>query len=168
MSWHRDRNDRARALADLVTPALGPALAANGFASNEIVLRWPEIVGPELARHCEPIKLSWPPKAHAGRDDKPPATLLIRVESAFSLELQMQAALVVERVNQYLGWGCVGSIRLRQGPVVPKAPPGRRALTVSAEAETRIAAATEGVEDERLAEALRRLGRGVVARRSVG
>ena len=42
---------------------------------------------------------------------------MIRVESAFALELQHLAPVVIERVNAYYGWRCIGKLVLKQGPV---------------------------------------------------
>ena len=57
-----------RPLADLINRCLGEAFAKQGFASADIVTHWPEIVGPEVAAHAEPVKLQWP----RGAKDAPP------------------------------------------------------------------------------------------------
>ena len=36
------------------------AFAKQCFAATELVTRWGEIVGPEIAAHCEPEKIQWP------------------------------------------------------------------------------------------------------------
>ena len=43
-----------RPLADFTGAALSDALKSQGFASAEILSRWPEIAGPEIAAHSEP------------------------------------------------------------------------------------------------------------------
>ncbi len=43
--------------------------------------------------------------------------LVVRTESAFALEMQHLAPIVIERVNTYYGWRCIGRIVLKQGPV---------------------------------------------------
>ncbi|WP_163484655.1 DciA family protein, partial [Escherichia coli] len=48
---------RAKPLADLIAPCIGPAFAAQGFASSDILAAWPDIVGERLARHSRPSKL---------------------------------------------------------------------------------------------------------------
>lgn len=78
-------------------------------------MHWPEIVGATLADRCEPLRLQWRPRVADGTGE--PATLVIRVESAFALSLQHMGSVVVEKVNGYLGWRCVGRIALRQGPL---------------------------------------------------
>ncbi len=154
---------KTRTLAELVPGAMGEALAAQGFAGSEILLRWNDIAGPDLAARCEPVKLAWPRGKAEGRD-REPATLHVQVESAFALDLQMQSAVIVERINRYFGWRCVGAIKPKQGPPVRRKPqPRKPEIQLAPEEEARIRGLTSGVEDERLAEALQRLGRAVAA-----
>lgn len=166
----RSRVSRPRPLADLVDSCLGEALAKQGFAGSDIVLNWPDIVGETLARRSQPLRIAWPRKPGsaraAGRREPPPdpATLHVRVESAFALELQHRAPLVIERVNGYLGWACVGRLRLEQGPVRRGAAKPASVRAPSAEAVAAAQAATEGVADEGLRAALVRLGAAVMDR----
>ena len=155
----------ARPLAELVRPAIADALKAQGFAAADILTRWPEIAGERLAAHSMPVRVLWPPRPKAAPPDTPPqpATLVLKVESAFALEVEMSAAQLVERVNAVFGWRCVGKIRLRQGPVEaprPKAPP--RPQPLDAAGEQALATRIAGIEDEGLRAALERLGRGVL------
>ena len=50
----------ARPLADVVRKALSEAFPKQGFAATELITRWPEIVGAEIAAHSEPEKIRWP------------------------------------------------------------------------------------------------------------
>jgi len=162
-SAHRLR--RPRAIAELVPRCLGEALAAKGFAGAEVLTRWGEIAGPELAAHSRPLEIKWPRRTGDAGASREPATLVVRVSGAFALELQQQAPVLIERINAYLGWGGIGRIRIKQGPVARPAPrpPAPPALDVAAEA--RLAGQVAGVADQRLADALLRLGRAVATRR---
>jgi hypothetical protein len=162
MSEPPPRRSHPRLLADFVAGCLDKALAAQGFAQAEIVTRWGEIAGPELAARSRPLQLQWPRRR--SKDDPPePATLVVRVEGAFALDLQQQAPVLIERVNRHLGWRGVGRLKLKPGPVArptPRPPASPAALSPAAEAA--LAGHVAGVADEGLADALRRLGRGVV------
>src|ERR671917_746797 len=115
-------------LADFLNTCLGPSLAAQGFAASDVIVAWPEIVGERLAKYTQPLRIDWPRGAARDRDTRPePATIVIRVESAFALDMQHLAPLVIERVNAHYGWRCVGRIVLKQGPVRREAPARRRA-----------------------------------------
>jgi len=50
----------AKPLRELVGKVVGEAFMRQGFASAELVTRWSEIVGTEIATHSEPIKIQWP------------------------------------------------------------------------------------------------------------
>jgi hypothetical protein len=152
-------------LADLTAKALDPVLAKQGFGQTDIVLHWEEIVGERLARVCEPVKLQWParaPKAAPGHGPEP-ASLVVRVESGFAIELQHLSALVLERVNMHLGWKAVGRILIRQGPIGLSRPPKRHKPVPDQAAKDEAEKQARGIEDEALREALARLGAQVIA-----
>ena len=155
---------RPRHLAELIDASLGRALAAQGFATSDVLVAWPDIVGERLAAATQPLKIEWP-RRRAGADptSRPdPATLVIRVESAFALDAQHLAPVIVERVNAHYGWRCVGKLVLKQGPVRRTA--SSRAAPAPPLPETeraRIADAIAGVEEEGLRGALDRLGQAV-------
>src|SRR3974390_2904199 len=114
-----------RPLSDFMGATLSDSLKAQGFASTEIIARWADIAGPEIAAHSEPMKINWP---RAINEDSPePATLVLRVEGPAALEIQHLSAVILERVNRFFGWQAIGRIALRQAPLrrreAPTAPP---------------------------------------------
>lgn len=143
-----------RPLADLLHRTLKDAFAKQGFASSELVTRWTEIVGAEIAAHSEPEKIQWP-RAADGRTPEP-GILVLRVEGPTAVEIQHLSSIVLERVNRFFGWKAVGGLRLRQAPLNRKAAPPRPAPDPAAAA--RIAADLGEIADERLRDALARLG----------
>ena len=153
------------ALADLIGRAIDPVLAKQGFGASDIVLHWDEIVGERLARVCEPIKLQWPARGAKSTPDRPsdPASLVVRVEGGFAIELQHLAPLVIERINAHLGWQCVGRLMLRQGPLGARQE--KRRPKPADDPAARIEAERQSAEivDEPLREALVRLGSRVIA-----
>ena len=152
---------RAAPLAEYLEICLGPTVAKQGFSGTDIVVSWPDIVGERLSAYSQPVKVDWPRRINP---DAPadPATLVIRVESAFALELQHLTPLIIERVNAFYGWRCVGRLVLKQGPVIR--PPAPVPLPEPGPAERADAAkATATVEDEDLRAALERLGAAVLA-----
>lgn len=143
-----------RPLSDLLAATLGDALKAQGFASTEIISRWPDIVGTEIAAHSEPLKINWP--RAFGEEAAEPATLVLRVEGPAALEIQHLSAVILDRVNRFFGWQAIGRIALRQAPLARRVPPPAREPDV--EAAARIAEGLPDVEDEDLRQALARLG----------
>lgn len=156
----------AQPISALLENAIEPALRAKGFASSAIHMHWAEIVGPELARWSEPASLRWPPRPPGAVATKEGATLTIRVEGAFALDLQHRAPQVVDRINGYFGWRCVERLTFKQGPVRKPQPAPRRAkpeLTV--DASRRLDRLLEPVDSPTLKAALARLGVGVLGKR---
>src|SRR5882672_410330 len=96
-----------RSLADLTGATLSDALKRQGFASAEIVTRWAEIAGHDIAAHSEPIKIAWPRVAEGDAGPGEPATLVLRVEGPAALEIQHQSAVILERVNRFFGWAAI-------------------------------------------------------------
>jgi len=153
-------------LSQIVEGCIAPTLRKQGFGESEIVVAWPQIVGERLAAVSAPIRLVWPPGGRrADPEATKPATLAVRVEGAFALELQHLAPLVLERVNAHLGWRCVERLHLQQGPLPRPAPRKRPRPAPDAADRARAAEAAAGVEDEALREALTRLGAQVEAER---
>ncbi len=153
----------AKPLAELIDACIAPVLAAQGFAGRAIVSLWPEIVGERLAERSRPLKIDWPKRRPAPGEAAEPATMVVRVESAFALEMQQLGQLVVERVNTHLGWRAVGKLVLKQGPVAI-AVTAKPVPPLDAAAVGRIDRQVAHVEDEGLRDALARLGRAVAQR----
>jgi hypothetical protein len=146
-----------RSLSELATGYLAETFKRQGFASTELVTRWPEIVGPEIAAHAEPVKLQW--QRAADGEPAEPATLVLRVEGPAAIEIQHQSGVVLERINRFFGWQAVGRLALRQAPLkrrdVPPAPPA------DPDAAARVTATLTNVNDDDLRMALARLGAAV-------
>jgi hypothetical protein len=145
----------AKPLSALLGSAINDAFAKQGFASRELVTRWAEIAGPNVAAHSEPLKIQWPRPVENQIPE--PATLILRVEGPMALEIQHTSDVILERVNRFLGWNAVGRIALRQAPLSRK--PARKARKMpDAAAVAKIEASLGTVEDDGLRAALARLG----------
>ncbi|HZP79969.1 MAG TPA: DciA family protein [Pseudolabrys sp.] len=144
-----------RPLSELLRGTLNETFAKQGFASTELITRWTDIVGSEIAAHCEPMKIKW--SRPQGDEPPEPATLMLRVEGPAALEIQHQLAVILERVNRFFGWQAVGRIALRQAPLSRRTP--RQApKPPDAEAVAAIAEKLPTVENAELRQALARLG----------
>jgi hypothetical protein len=144
-----------RPLSELMGATLSDAFKAQGFAVTEIVTRWLDIVGPEIAAHSEPIKINWPrPVGDAPPD---PATLVLRVEGPVAVEIQHLSGVIMERVNRFFGWQAIGRLALRQAPLRRRTPPKPPAPPDPAMA-ARIAESLPAIENDELRQALGRLG----------
>ncbi len=85
---------------------LSTAAAGADLTKATVLGRWAEIVGPEVADHCEPVSLV-------------DGELLLRAEStAWATQLRMLAPQIVAKINKEVGHGSVLRIRA-QGPSGP-------------------------------------------------
>jgi len=50
----------AKPLSVLLSDVFSDAYAKQGFAARELVTRWAEIAGSEVAAHSQPLKIQWP------------------------------------------------------------------------------------------------------------
>src|SRR5581483_4860412 len=145
----------AKPLSLLLSDVFSDAYARQGFAARELVTRWAEIAGSELAAHCEPLKMQWPRPVEGQPQE--PATLVLRVEGPMALEIQHASDVILQRVNRFFGWSAVGRLALRQGPLSRKLRRAAPHAPNAAEVEE-VAQSLASIEDEALRTALARLG----------
>jgi hypothetical protein len=145
----------AKPLSVLVGPVMKDAFAKQGFASRELVTRWPDIVGAHVGANSEPMKIQW--VRPVGDNPPEPATLVLRVEGPMALEIQHTSDVIIQRVNRFFGWNAIGRIALRQAPLSRKS---RRKTATGPDkaAVAKEAASLSAVEDDNLRTALARLG----------
>ena len=105
----------AKPLSVLLGDVFSDAYAKQGFAARELVTRWGEIAGPEVAAHSQPLKIQWPRPVEGQPQE--PATLVLRVEGPMALEIQHASDVILQRVNRFFGWSAVGRLALRQAPL---------------------------------------------------
>jgi hypothetical protein len=145
----------SKPLSVLLSDVFSEAYAKQGFAARELVTRWAEIAGADIARHAEPLRMQWPRPVEGQPQE--PATLVLRVEGPAALEIQHKSDVLLERVNRFFGWHAVGRLALRQAPLSRRERPVRSGppdpKTVADVAKT-----LSAVEDEALKDALARLG----------
>jgi len=145
----------AKPLSVLLSDVFSDAYAKQGFAARELVTRWAQIIGPDLAAHCEPLKMQWPRPVEGQAQE--PATLVLRVEGPMALEIQHASDVILERINRFFGWSAVGRLALRQGPLSRRERPRPSPAPDAAQVE-QIAQTLSSVEDDALRAALARLG----------
>jgi hypothetical protein len=157
----------AKLLADLVGKAMTPACRKRGFASVDIVTAWPDIVGERYGSRVQPDKLIWPRQPELSDPEKPPlpATLVVHTDGATALMLSHDSSQVIERINTFYGWAAIGRIKILQKPVRTKRPePPKPLRSLTKREEEKLDKSLEGVENDRLREALKKLGAQVIAK----
>ncbi len=145
----------AKPLSALLGGVFADAYAKQGFASRELVTRWAEIAGTQVAHFSEPLKIQWPRPVEGQPQE--PATLILRVDGPMALEIQHMSDIILEKVNRFFGWNAVGKLALRQAPLSRPAAK-RKIKPIDPAAVAKVAETLPDVEDEALKEALARLG----------
>jgi hypothetical protein len=115
------RAGHARDIAECLGQAVRSHTCRRAFRQAQLEARWPQIVGPAVARNCAPAGLS---------GSSTGGVLELMTSSAFAPRLAMIAPELVERVNRFLGGAAIARIRLRHG--LPPAAPGGAADTAAA------------------------------------
>jgi len=132
-----------------------------GQGAGALAARWREIVGADMARRTEPVKLV------KGRNGGP-SSLEIRVAGPSAAIVQHQAHEILSRVNLFLGAEAVQKLRIVQGPLhrTEATPPRRRAAPLDAAKEAELSRSLADAPDGKLKDALMTLGRNVLRRQS--
>jgi hypothetical protein len=99
-----------RSVAEPVARITRPILRRRGLANAQVVAKWHEIIGPQLASQSIPQR--YVPDRHGG------GTLHIRVGGGWATEMQHLEPQIIERINGFFGYRAVTRLALVQGPVV--------------------------------------------------
>lgn len=138
----------------LALKILKPIMKDEGLTLGELKRRWPEIVGEKLAKLTAPEKLTHAPQG---------STLTVSAASSAAPFVQHQERLILDRCA--LAGGRIVKLAIKQ--VSAARPMGNvRTLTrvLSAEEERALSQGLAQVEDNRLKDALAKLGRAVATR----
>jgi len=155
------RFNRVVGVAEALTGALDPALKRRGFASRDIITYWSAMAPAPYDKVAVPDKLVWP----RGERSAEGATLHLRCAASHALGLAHEGPKVAAAVNRYFGYVLVGQVRLSAEPFRPhSATPVDNESKVTPAVRAKVGDALEGIEDEGLKEALRRLGHGIMAK----
>jgi hypothetical protein len=141
-----------------LAPVLKDLDAKFGQGAGALQARWREIVGVDVARRTEPVKLT---KGRGGQ----PSSLEIRVAGPSAAIIQHQAPQILARVNLFLGAEAVQKLRVVQGPLRHQPEPARlarRAQPLDAAQEAALARDLAAAPEGPLKQALIKLGRGVL------
>jgi hypothetical protein len=162
----RSRPLSSKRVGTFVPALVREAFRRRGFNNIDIVLRWREIVGPELADQTWPLRIEWPRRQEeALRPDGTAAPggqrtrLVVGTAPARALDVEYARRDIVERVNRYLGYRATTELAAAPDYSARPEPVGKRdpqPMAVTPQAGT--------AEDDPLKAALARLGQAVARR----
>ena len=135
-------------------------LGKNGIVQVEVLSRWEEIVGPDLAAYSFPEKIEFRANQRSGG-----IVHLLVPSGAFALELQHRERQILAKINVYFGYDAVSSLRIRQDSEIrfeelrkTPAPKKEEPLLVSDDEKNYIQEISHDVTDAKLKEILIKLG----------
>ncbi|SFJ73475.1 DUF721 domain-containing protein [Jannaschia pohangensis] len=154
----------ARRVSSLVERDVRRLGEKRGFSETKLLTHWEEIVGPDTAAICRPVKVGFPRGGFG-------AVLTVLTTGAQAPMLNMQLPKIVEKVNACYGYNAISRITLTQTAPTgfadgqaaftpkPKARPAPDAETVEL---ARRQTATVG--DTGLRESLERLAANIISK----
>jgi len=176
----------AKPLARFIPDLTKKVFQKHGFSSANLVADWSDIVGPSLAAQCLPERLKWPrsakqaatPTAEQKASDATPvgatnkqatgATLILRTDAAYALEIEYASAQILERINAYFGYRAITTLKIVQGPLFdtpdtnPAITPRRRMRDADPDLVRSVESAISDIDDDGLKAALKRMGKSVL------
>ena len=135
-------------LGALIPRATRPAFRRRSPDAAQILADWLSIVGPEIARMAEPVRLS------AG-------TLTLACSGPSAMELGMGAPALIQRINSHLGRLVIRKLAFIQR--LPRPVEQRPQRPVPGPLPPRVAQSLDTVPGEELRQALERLAQGIFA-----
>ncbi|MEM8555161.1 MAG: DUF721 domain-containing protein [Pseudomonadota bacterium] len=155
---HRGFQSASHLLKDRITQAG----EKRGFAMSRLLTHWAEIVGEDLARMCEPVKVGYSRKGGLGR------TLTVLIHGAAGPMVQTQSEVIRSRVNGCYGYNAISRVRFTQSSATPGFAEGQAAFVARPatppQPTAEVEAATADVQDPALRAALNGLGARVAAK----
>ncbi|MGA0615731.1 DUF721 domain-containing protein [Paracoccus sp. KR1-242] len=157
------------AASQLVAQKVRAVGETRGFAVARLLTNWSEVVGPEIAAHARPVKISH------GKGFG--ATLTLLVSGARAPMVNMQLDTIRERVNACYGFNAVSRVTLTQTAPTGFAEAGGFAEEQTGFAYRRPAAApdpartaradeiAQGFDDPQLSAAMRQMALNILSRR---
>src|SRR5271154_17606 len=97
----------AKKFKDIAGTITKASFVQHGMSNLKIIQNWQHIVGKELTRFSFPQKIAFKP------NQKINGLLYIAVNNpGFSLSLQAQESLIIERIATFFGYRAVGRIKI--------------------------------------------------------
>lgn len=153
-----------RHLSDALPRIAGQVFSRKYIMLGRLVTHWDDIVGSDLARQCQPVRVR---RYKTGSDGKLAAALDIAASPANATLLHYRKDLILERINRIFGENWVAAIRFVPDSVANSEDGIRprirkREVALSPADEKYLSEALDGVGDAAIQERLRALGSAIL------
>jgi hypothetical protein len=151
-------------ISEIANGLLDPVLARRAGINTLLLGSWDEIAGEAFADCTRPEKIAWPRRASemGGEGRHQPGVLTIACDGARALFLAHAEGELVQRINGFFGFPAIDRVRIVQKPVSPAIRARRAPRPLTGQPARHLAALTAEIEDDRLKQALTRLGTAVL------
>ena len=158
--------NRPRVLSQVVKGISDPIFGKKSTMYARIVTNWSKIVGKDTAAYALPLELKF---SKSAKEKHNTATLKIGVNSARAQDIVMQKDLLIEKINQFMGFSAIKDIQIThqsQNLVekTKKSLPKVKNLRLNDTEEKALAQTLGNIENDELKSALDRLGHAVYSR----
>ncbi len=129
------------------------ALQKHGFAQADLLSNW-DVVAGDVSSFAVPDRIKWP--RVVGNERIQGGTLVVKVNPGRALDVQYQIPQLIERLNQFLGYGAITAIKVLQAShSVTRPKPGPKPVPVPSAA---VQEQVGNITQEPLKQALMQLG----------
>ncbi|MBB3133851.1 hypothetical protein FHS26_001564 [Rhizobium pisi] len=150
-------------ISELANRLIDPVLARRAGINTALLGSWSEIAGEDFADCTRPEKIAW---ARGGDEGSfRPGVLTIACEGARALFLTHAQGELIQRINSFFGFAAVHQIRIVQKPVSQAVRRSRAPAPLKGEAARKLEGMMEGIEGDKLRQAIQRLGTAVMGKR---
>ncbi|TCL75964.1 DUF721 domain-containing protein [Rhizobium sp. BK251] len=162
--WKAAKRGAAQ-ISEVANGLIDPMLARRAGINTALLASWSEIAGEDFADCTRPEKIAWSRRGGPGEDQAfQPGVLTIACEGARALFLTHAQGELIQRINGFFGFPAVHQIRIVQKPVSLGPGRSRKPVPLKGEAANRLEAMMEGIEGDKLRDAVRRLGTAVLGK----
>ncbi|MBO5038788.1 MAG: DUF721 domain-containing protein [Alphaproteobacteria bacterium] len=148
-------------LGSIFLPLIKTVIKAEDLVEVDIILKWQDIVGKEMAMFCHPVKTRYNPKDNC-------RTLSVEVPvGGFALEIQHKQRYILDKINAYFGYQAVHKINVSQNANIKinKTEQGlcrKKSRELSEDEKKYLAELSETIKDDNLREILIKLGENIL------
>tara|TARA_B100000686_G_C16782634_1_gene973007 strand:- start:2491 stop:3003 length:513 start_codon:yes stop_codon:yes gene_type:complete len=104
--------NKPQRLSGIVKKISDPVFGRKSMLYGQLIANWPQIAGEDMASYAFPAELKFLRKA--GRQNS--AVLKLSVTSARAQDVLMQKDLLIEKLNQFMGFNSIEDIQLQHRP----------------------------------------------------
>jgi hypothetical protein len=153
-------------ISEVANGIIDPVLARRAGINTALLGSWDEIVGEDFADCTRPEKIAWARRGEIGEQSRyQPGVLTIACEGARALFLTHAQGELIQRINSFFGFSAVHQIRIVQKPVSQAFKRSPKPVPLKGEAARKLEAMMDGIEGEKLRQAIERLGTAVLGKR---